>query len=255
MHEIKVLIIGSGKRVQASTLPVLDQLKGRFRLHKIISKDDLTLNCQGREYKTEDPKSLRAEDVAAVDLINLAVPKPVVPGVLKRLGSFDLSGADLLVETPVLLFKHFAHEKLLERFRKAWVSEDCAYLPCFDPVLSHGEQTCGDLEEVLFHRSAYKYHGLAALKALMQCSTITRATRWKTGQGQVRRTLYFANKKKGFVIEPRDYGKGYMAFKGSLGTVTDQAPLPKGAKALEPVIKGNAWTGFRVGDCITSLTP
>ena len=43
-----------------------------------------------------------ATSLAGVDLVYMVVAKPAVPGVLARLAQFDLSGTDLLIETPVM---------------------------------------------------------------------------------------------------------------------------------------------------------
>jgi hypothetical protein len=250
-----ILVIGAGLRVQRDLLPVLRSLDRLYTLVGIFEEEARTITSEGVAYETAPLDDLDAETLSRCDLVHLAVTKGAVPSVLRTLARHDMSQVDLLVDTPVLLFKHFAHAALFQKFRKVWVSEDCPLLPCFDPMLRHPESTCGELQEVIFHQSAYKYHGLAALKALLKCNTITRASRRKEGQGQVRRTVQFANKTMGAVIEPRDYGTGHFVLKGSLGAVTDQQRGGGEARSMAPVKAGDSWKGFRVGDCATTLTP
>jgi len=254
MTKKKILIIGSGKRVHATLLPVLETLRERYSVHKICSKDDLTIRLNSLEYRTESIKNVGADELAAIDLVYLAVTKQSVPSVLKALTRYDVSGIDLLIETPVLLFKHICHASLLKRFKNVWVAEDCVALPCFDVVKDLvGRAVIGDLKQVVFNQSAYKYHGLASLKALLNCNRITSAFRKKIDAHSVRRNLRFANRKNGQVFEPRDYGKGRFILEGNKGSISDYPDAGQGNRVLEPIISNATCTGFRVGDDSTHL--
>lgn len=254
MSEKKVLIIGAGKRMQAAALPVLEKLKGRYTIHRIFDKTEMKIRSRESEYETGSLERIGRDDISEADLVYMAVNKDKVPGVLKKLSRFDLSRADLLTETPVLLFKHFCFVDLLKRFRNAWVAEDCTRLPCYDVIRDALEGgLIGELRRVEFHQSAYKYHGLAALKTWLNCTRISSARKGKMDRGLERRDLKFANGTSGRMYEPRDYGTGRFVVAGDKGSISDGASDSKDEHLLEPMVEGGSCRGFRIGEMTTAL--
>jgi hypothetical protein len=254
MKKKRLLIIGTGKRMQTTALPVLEKLDGYYDLQGIYSKNRKVLRFQDEGYETGEMEDLKVEAIAASDLIYMAVTKQSVPRVLLKLSEFDVSDKDLLIETPVLLFKHFCYVDLLKKFRNVWVAEDCVALPCFDAVRAALDQkVIGDLREVEFFQSAYKYHGLAMLKNLLEGDRITRANRKKMKPHYQCRTFTFPGERMGRVIEPRDYDKGRFTLRGSQGAISDFSEDERGVRVLEPVVANDLWKGFRVGDVVSNL--
>jgi hypothetical protein len=119
----KVVIVGAGKRVREAALPAFARAKG-FELAGIYGRSGREIETAGGRRAVRPLAELGAAEFAGTALVYVAVGKPNVPAVLQSLLRFDLSGTDLLIETPVLLMKHFRHAKLLRRFRKAWAAED-----------------------------------------------------------------------------------------------------------------------------------
>lgn len=250
-----MLIIGAGKRMQSTALPVLEKLKGHFAIHRIFDKSEMKIRSKEGEYETGRFDEIGRDDVSEADLVYVAVNKEKVPGVLKRLSRFDPARADLLIETPVLLFKHFCFVDLLKRFRNAWVAEDCTRLPCFDVIHDAlGRGLIGELRRVEFHQSAYKYHGLAALKTWLNCTRISSARKGKMGRGLERRELKFANGTSGRMYEPRDYAKGRFVVEGDKGSISDGANGSGDEHFLEPLVEGSTCRGFRIGEMTTALS-
>lgn len=241
MSKRNVVIIGAGKRVQEAVLPALAKLEDRFAIRAIYNRSGRPL----AEHHTEKIERLEIEEG---DLVYLAVGKDQVPRALGLLAPFN--AVDLLIETPVLLFKHFAHSDKLKSFRNVWVAEDCACLPCFDAIREASESgTLGALERIVFHHSAYKYHGLATAKVWLGGPRITGAKRKKTASGAVRRTIRFAGGKSACIDEPRDYATGNLRIEGSEGTLTDSGDDAN----LAPVIQDGACKGFRAGEIVSFL--
>ncbi len=236
-----VLIVGSGKRVREAALPALQRLGDRYAVRGIYARTAKSVEVGGTAYEVN---ALDALDGVEADLVYVAVTKDAVPGVLERLTSFEVGGTDLLIDTPVVRFKHFRHAAKARAFRNAWVAEDCTELPWLAPVRA----AVGEPRRVVFHRSAYAYHGVATAKALLGCDRVTRGRR-KAGI----RTLAFANGAVAEIVEPRDYSRGWVHVAGSAGSVTDAPDEVAGAAALEAIVTDGACTGLRAGDAVAEL--
>lgn len=254
MTRRRVLIIGSGKRVREAALPVFERASELFELAGVFSRTPKRIESEGREVLVRGLDTLSPAELATIDLVYMVVSKPAVPGVLRRLVSLGIRDCDLLIETPVMLFRHLGHLGLLRAFRNTWVSEDTSTLPCFDPLhdlVASGE--LGALKSARFDRSAYAYHGVAMAKAALSCTRVASA-RQKSLSGDTRQrdlTLVRADgaRRHATLLDPRDYSKGRMSFELERGRVaenSDEAGAP--TLRLEPEFAGEGLTGFRLGD-------
>lgn len=251
----QVLIVGSGKRVQEAALPALARLPEHYHLRGVYARTEKTIEVEGREYAVERLEDLQPSDMAEADLIYMVVGKQAVPTVLRALARYHTAHVDLLIETPVLLFKHLGHLDLFQRFRNTWVSEDCTELPCFDPVRSVLEAgSIGALTRVVFERSAYAYHGIAMAKALFGARRVRHASRRRIGGRQARRTLRFAGGRELVTLEPRNYEIGRMSLIGERGTISDRSQPADGHLRLEAVVEDGRCVGFRVGETASELS-
>ena len=196
---------------------------------------------------------LEQREVEKADLVYLAVTKDAVPSVLGQLSSYAVGGVDLLIDTPVVRFKHFRHAAKADAFRNAWVAEDCTELPWFDAVRKAIDAgAIGKLKQAVFYQSAYAYHGVATAKALLGGRVRSGKRRRMEGRF-AERTLSLSGGKQAFIHEPRDYAIGRFTLIGSKGTIADQPQKHDGDLVLEPVVADGIWTGFRVGDVTTRL--
>lgn len=255
MTRRNVIIIGSGRRVQTAPLPVLQQLSGDFELRRIYAKKNKTLEIGGIHYDVAALSNLTAADLKNIDLIIMAVSKPAVPSVLAQLAKFDVSQIDLLIDTPVVLLKHFRHLKLLKAFRNAWVAEDCTELPFLDAARAAiAKGMIGDITGATFYNSAYAYHGIATLKTILGPAYVVRARRTAEGNNKWKRVYQFSNSKIGVVLEPRDYSTGKITIEGSRGSISDFDDNKPGSIRLSPVIQSNNCVGFRAGELVTNLS-
>ncbi|MFN0205219.1 MAG: hypothetical protein ACKVS6_02765 [Planctomycetota bacterium] len=256
MTRRNVIIIGSGRRVQTAPLPVLQQLREDFELRRIYAKKEKSLEVGGVHYGVAALSSVTAADLQNIDLIIMAVSKPAVPAVLAKLANFDVSKTDLLIDTPVVLLKHFRHMKLLKAFRNAWVAEDCTELPFLDAVRATvAKGMIGEVKGATFFNSAYAYHGIATLKTILGPAHVVRARRTAEGDHKWKRVYQFSNHTTGTVFEPRDYSIGKITIEGTRGSISDFDDNSKtNSIRLAPVIQANHCVGFRAGDITTNLT-
>ncbi len=251
----RVLVIGAGQRVQTDVLPALAALGERFFVNGVFARTARTLELGGDEHLVLPLDRLTADDLAACDLIYVAVSKGGVPKVLRRLAPLDRSGIDLVIDTPVMLFKHLGQLDLLRGFRNAWVAEDCSTLPWVDLLRQPAaREALGDLRAVTCDRSAWRYHGLALLKTLFGGAAI-RTGRRRAAPGGERVELGFAGGGRGTIVEPRDYAAGRFVITGTRATASD-APAPgSGELPLELVVQDGACRGLRLGSARVELDP
>jgi hypothetical protein len=242
----RVLLIGSGKRVVEAALPVFRRAEG-YEVAGIVSRTPKAIVSENTEFQVQGLDSLTNERLSEVDLVYMVVAKHAVPGVLRRLEATDRSRFDLLIETPVMLVRHLGHRGLLEGFRETWVSEDCITLPCFDAAHAFFQSgAAGELEGVTFDRSAYAYHGVAMVKAVLGGSRVHAARQRQLGGGSRERSIRLAEGRTGTIRDPRDYALGSMTFHGARGDLTDrEAP---GAHRIEAIVEDGKCIGFRAGD-------
>lgn len=256
MSARRVLVVGAGRRVQRTALPAFLALEDRFEIDRLLARSARVLHACGRDFRVEPLDGLEQADLDAADLVYVAVTKDAVPKVLARLAALDRSRADLLIDTPVVRFKHYRHVERLAGWRHVWVAEDTSELPWFDvvdEVVASG--AIGRRRGVVFQQSAYAYHAVATAKRLLGSNRVRSARRraWSPHAGE--RRMRFANGTFALSIEPRDYSAGRFALLGTEGSISDYAHRARGNLVLEPVVTGGAWTGFRLGDARSELAP
>jgi len=271
---LRVAVIGAGKRVATDVLPALCALPGRWELDGVFARGRHAVPSAGRTFHSESLDALTAQRLAGCDLIHLAVTKDAVPAVLARLAAFDLSRTDLLIDTPVLLFKHLAHRHRLSAFRRVFVAEDCALLPWFDTLAAaRAAGLIGAPRRIEFVRSAWRYHALAMFKTLFDDPALVSARKRRDAgaSGASHRVeLRFARGGEGLLWEPRDYARGHFEISDGRTLVTDAPGAGTSARAgtgssagdtgaatlrLQPLLEGHACTGFRLGEVTTALAP
>jgi len=237
-----ILIIGAGKRVQEAALPALQCLPD-YSIHKVFAKNSKNIQTASGELEVYPFAHLQKTDIEQVDLIYLAVKQQNVVEVLTTLSSFDLSGVDLLIETPVIPFDDMGHLNLFETFRNVWVAEDCTKLPCFDVVPKKI-----DVQEIHLDRSGYKYHAIALMKKIFNCQNINKVSREKKEDGVVHDTFHFSSGKRGVVTSPRDYDSGTFSLKTAEIIVSDFIQSDGKNCLVEPILENERCKGFKLQD-------
>lgn len=252
-----VLIVGAGWRVQTDVLPALERLADAYEIAGVFARAGgvITSQLRGASYATRPLDSLTAADLAPGTLVYLAVSKSAVPKVLAQLTRHDVRDVDLLLETPGLLPRDLHHAAALDAFHASWAAEDCTTLPWLATVrAAAAHYQLGALREVVCDRSAYRYHGVALLKTLLDDRALRTARRTR-GPGKVTRDeLQFAGGGAGVLIEPRDYATGSIALRFDGGDIADG---PTDGLRLEPMLGrgagGPVCVGFRIGEVTTAI--
>ena len=239
-----VAVFGAGKRVLETALPAFAKLPASFWIHSVWGRTPRIVEAAGLKHEVRRFEAITAKDLEGVDLVYLCVAKDAVPRVLARLSELEPYNRDLLIDTPVVRFKHFRHAAKARAFRETWVAEDCVELPWMQAALA----AVGPLHRVEFDRSAYAYHGVATARALFAARTIPSARRLALPGGLHERTLHFTHNRVARIVEPRDYQAGRLVFVGQGGSLSD-APRPgEACLALTPELTDGAVTAITAGD-------
>jgi hypothetical protein len=230
-------------------LPALRAAAGLWEVHRVLARSARPLEAGGARFDVAPLDTLTQADLDACDLVYLAVSKAAVPAALDRLLRHDVARLDLLIDTPVLLPKHFAQRRRLLAFRNAWVAEDTTALPWLDALVAAGRR---EVTEAHFDRSAWRYHAFATAKVLLGSRELVAARRLRAG-GATRLELDFANGARAVVLEPRDYRAGRLRLVGPAGAVTDDPRAADGALLLAPVARDGQCAGFSCGSAFAPL--
>ncbi len=255
MKRKQVLVLGSGKRVCEAVLPALARAADRFELQAVLARSAKTVAADGRTYAVRALDGLARQELAAADLIIACVAKAATPAVLAQLAQLapqELASTDLLIDTPVMLFKHLGHLRRLDPFRAVWVAEDCTTLPALDAARAFlATGAIGRLDELVLFQSAYAYHGLAMAKAVFGERFVARARRTRWSAPYAERVVRLRAHGTLRVVEPRDYAIGRWLFVGERGQLADYPA--KDHQRLAPIVEHGRAVGFRAGEVETRL--
>ena len=238
-----VAVLGAGKRVLETALPAFSKLPASFWIHSVWGRTPRIVEAAGQRHEVRRFETITLKELEGVDLIYLCVAKDAVPQVLAKLGELEPYNRDLLIDTPVVRFKHFRHAAKARAFRQTWVAEDCVELPWMQAALA----AVGPLQRVEFDRSAYAYHGVATARALFAARSIPSGRRLALSGGRHERILRFTGNRVARIVEPRDYAHGRLVFHGQGGSLSD-APQPgEGYFPLAPELTDGAVTAITAG--------
>ncbi|MFT5731919.1 MAG: hypothetical protein ACJA2W_000242 [Planctomycetota bacterium] len=243
----EVLIVGAGGRVQSAAVPAFHRASNLYSIRHLVGREEREEVFDGRSYPVRALKSLTPADLEGIGLVFLCVSKESIPTVLQQLAALKPAHAGLLIDTPVLRFKHLRHARHLRAFRTVSVAEDCSTLPWLDVVrASIAAGDIGELRSAVFSQSAWAYHGVAMAKAVLGSGRVRSGRRRKHGGEFASRRLVVGGKEALF-LEPRDYANGRLAIVGTKGVISDYPMKAHGALRLESIIESGACLGFRVG--------
>jgi hypothetical protein len=238
-----VAVFGVGKRVLETALPAFQKLPRSFWIQSVWGRTARIESAGGVRHEVRRFETLTLRDLDGVDLVYVCVAKDAVPQVLARLVELEPFNRDLLIDTPVVRFKHFRHAARARAFRQAWVAEDCIELPWIPAALA----AVGPLHRVEFERSAYAYHGIATARALFAARSIPSARRVALPGGAHERTLRFSGGRVARIVEPRDYANGRLVFIGQGGSLSDAPEPGEGRFRLSPELTDGAVTAITAG--------
>lgn len=237
MTKQEIIVIGSGRRIQRDVLPCL-RASERFHLAGIYARKEKIVD----QFPVKPLRELSGEILKKTQWIFLSVTSEAVPGVLKYLSSFSVGHIHLLLDTPVLPSEQENAEHYLTPYLKSTAAEDIIELPWIQPVK---DLLGGEIRELVFNFSAYKYHGIALIKRLTD-SLNFKDYRIKSQGGHEVLELNSENGAHSIVVEPRDYSKGSMTFSGPKGSITDGSEVTE--FLMKPIISNHRCLGLEIGD-------
>jgi hypothetical protein len=243
----RILVVGAGGRVTDAVLPVLARSGARFELGGVFARRARAIDARGTTHRVRPLTELTAREVAATDVVYAVVAKPAVGAVLAQLARFDVAHVDLLLETPVVLFKHLHHARRARPFRSVSVAEDISALPWLDLVrrLTAPDGELGPPRRAELDRSGYAYHGVALAKALLGDEHVRTGVCRRQGGLEVR-SLRFASGREAQWTSPRDYSLGAVTLACERGALSDRPAA--GVVTLQPVLAAGRQIGIRAGD-------
>ncbi len=244
----KIIIIGSGKRVQADVIPAL-HATGLWNIFGVYAREPRRIYARGAEYMVRSLSDLQKSDLENTDYIYMSVPPKNVAEVMKELSWClgNLKNKTLIIDTPVFPWQQSRNKKYFTYFKSVIVAEDISYMPWIEPVKKY----LGTVTDVVFDRGAYRYHGIALIKALLGTERFktVRLKRVKAKDSKREMVeLQTESGARGQIIEPRDYAKGSFVISGTQGTVTDTASQTSPAILIKPIIRDGYCTGLSIGD-------
>ena len=249
MSERGVIVVGAGKRVLEAALPAFARSGGRFRVRRIYARSPRVLDAAGGPFRVEALAALDDAALSEADLVYLCVPKDAIPAVLAEVVRRDVAGHDLLIDTPVVRFKHFRHARHCSAFRSAWVPEDSAYLPWIEVARA----AVGAVREVLLLNAAYAYHGLATARALLAAGRVQVGRRRKLAKDEAWREVRFRGGGRLEVLEPRRYDLGRVVVRGADAVAASHPSEQRAALAIVPELDGECVRAVRCGDAVDEL--
>lgn len=217
---VNVLVVGAGRRVKGAVLPALHCLGDRFRVAAVVARSARAIEVGGRAIETV--ASLDEVDLAAVELVYLAVSIKHVPKVLADLAGRPVGHAVLLIDTPVLPPSGLAASRHFAAFARVLVAEDNVALPPF--LLARrliDEGAIGRLSRIYFFHSGFKHHALASLKLLSGGQPIRRIVNHKFAGKLRQKEIELGGGVSAVMYEPRDYATGKFLLVGDRGAIAD----------------------------------
>jgi len=239
-----ILVIGAGKRVQSDVLPAI-KATGKFKISGVYAQNLRRIHVGSQEYEVEALNNLNENVLNQLDYIYVAVPSPQVSRVFEFLSGFNTKNTTLIIDTPVFPWKYRKNKNYFKNFTQVVAAEDIVNLPWINPIK---ELLGGEISELTFNQSTYRYHGVALIKAIMGKSKINKARLKKSKGKEIAEFEVLVGEKtaKIKIIEPRDYSKGTFTISGPKGSITDDLNNSNINLKIRPIISGGLCVGLDI---------
>jgi hypothetical protein len=183
----------------------------------IYAREKQSATIGDKAYDVNPLSLFDKELLSKADWVYVGIPSTAVPDTLKLLSGLPIKNVGLLIDTPVLPWRQTLARRYFKHFRETVVLEDIVYLPW----IQSAQKAAGSISRIILDRSAYRYHGIALVKTLINCSKF-KSARLQRKEGMTVVELKTADSSIS-IIEPRDYAHGHMTITGSSLIVTDNS--------------------------------
>lgn len=242
----KILIIGSGNRVQNTILPAMFHLRKKYQLVGICSRSEKILVLPNG-VPIQTIIDLSVIEFRSVELIIVAITTKNIPEVLEKLSKHQIGHVILFLDTPVFHLRHLWAMKYLSLFKNVFISEDYISLPNYTVVkdiIRAGK--IGQLRHIYLFHSGYRHHALAILKGLTSSTYISHISSKRINDEVLENTIVLAHGIKATVFEPRDYGVGRFLIVGEAGCISDYSLNAKDTININYIFKNGNYFGLEV---------
>jgi len=223
---LRLLIIGSGRRVQNNYLPCLTSLQNEFQIVGIHSRTKEKLLPVADKWSIDPILNLNDVDFSKIDVVSISVPTSQNAIVLKQLLPFA-KNLTIIIDTPIAGNKAEAKAvlELLPQFKKVTVTEDYMNFPTFNLLRQAvRDGAIGQVKGLVLSNIGYLYHGLALIRSFSGFSSIVAARDYKLGSGIHSAVSYFfPDKMRATVIGPylgHHLGVGDIVVEGTTGAIS-----------------------------------
>ena len=224
----KIVIVGSGDRVQRAVLPALFCLQDQFEVVSVVGRDLEKLARLATRWDVATTTELSSIDFEKIDLIFLAVNKFANPEVLQLLLDHGAGQCVLMIETPVLEPAQLGAANLLKRFRQTWVAEDTIALPHWriaEQLIADGR--IGRLKKIWLHNSGYRYHALARIRHLAGGVFVRRSRLFRYAGATAELNITLSNRVKATITEPHTRAHQQFMIAGSQAVISNFPIYPR----------------------------
>lgn len=218
----KVLIIGSGNRVQNTIIPALVCLQNKFEIIGVISKTIKTIRIDKYGTNIVTKTNFDHFDFSKIDYVFVAVTLSQTLNVVIKLLKYRKHKFVLFLDTPVFSYLHVFGFILLKYFYKVYVTEEFPYIkPIHQAKILINRSVIGAVKQVNFYNFGYKYHALAAIKYIFDDFSIKSVKNIRGVFDNNCKVIRFNDLKKGFIFEPQFYEGGRFLIIGENGTISN----------------------------------
>lgn len=249
----RVLIVGSGRRVQNNFLPALRCLADLFEIRGIHSRTVSHLLPVAQSWGVEPVVDLEESRLSEIDVVAISVPTSQNAPVLRKLLP-QAHRLHIVIDTPIAwnAEERAAAEPLLARFAQVTVAEDYMNFPQFALIREAARRgLIGQIRYLTLFNIGFLYHGLALIRSFCGFEPVLRTSRHAFGSFGILVEYRFRDAFTATVVGPyRRHTTGGLMLEGSEGIITefpaDAALSNKPIHTLAPVHEGGLLNGYRI---------
>lgn len=222
--KLRVLLIGSGRRIKNNYLPALKTLDDFFEIKGICSRTESNARAVATMWNIPSLSTVTSAKFDEIDVVAISIPTDQNASVLRQL----LPHADrikLVIDTPIAWNRKEFEETdpLLRQFSSVTVTEDYMNFPQFGlvrDVVRTG--LIGNLKSITLSNTGYLYHGLALLRSFVGFQPVLRHSRFLLDSFSTIVRYQFREGLTGSVIGPyRRHTTGGFFIEGQNGIITE----------------------------------
>lgn len=214
----RVLVIGSGKRVQRNFLPALHCLRNHFEVHGIHSKTPANCEKVAAKFGLTSILDPYTATLHKVSTVLISVPPSMLPIILKKIALIK-TDLEIVVDTP-LDSSAKGLQKTLKLFKTVRVAEDFVSFTQFNFIRNLINKGCiGELRKIEMNHYGFRYHGISLLRSFFDFMIPTSLKVITDADGNSTFNFDF----KGVSVmtnEPYDYDKGSLRLTGDKGVLS-----------------------------------